>query len=169
MIFMENLVDNLYLIDICSDSLFCNIFNMKIWEILRNFIKNILRALIIVIIYLLLIWLIKTGGAVKYFHYLNTRDWEVLVKQIDLLHPQTIANVFYSQEELSWAMVEESHQIEKLPVLEPQIDLSVEVVQESGTNVYDPWFEEEFNQSIQEDLGLNWSWSADFGFVNNDL
>jgi hypothetical protein len=57
--------------------------------------------------------MIKNWWLVNYFHYLNARDWEVIAKQINLLEPHTLTSVFYSSEEISWAMVPEWHPLDK--------------------------------------------------------
>lgn len=137
---------------------------MKFFHYFWHFIKNILWALIIIIIYFLLIGMIKNGWFVNYYHYLNARDWTVISSQFNLLEPHTLTSIFYSVDDISWAMVPEWHVLSGDNLTWILIDTWI--VEETWINVYDPEFQEDFNNNLDEQL----SWTAvetwSFWFVN---
>jgi len=138
---------------------------MKFLRYLWHFIKNILWALIIIIIYFLLIWMIKNWWIVNYFEYLNSRDWQVVSAGINLLEPHTLTDIFYSSQEISWAMVSQWEELDQDSLTWNLPDLS-NIIQDTGLNAYDPQLESDLNDSLGGSLSgsIQWSWS--FGFVN---
>jgi hypothetical protein len=138
---------------------------MKFFKYLWHFIKNILWALIIIIIYFLLIWMIKTWWIVNYFHYLNARDWGVISAQINIFEPHTLTDIFYSSQEISWAMVPEGHILEQNNLTWMLLD-SGSVIEETWLNAYDPKFEDDFNNNLDGQYSWNLDGSWSFGFVN---
>lgn len=138
---------------------------MKFLKYLWHFIKNILWALIIVIIYFLLIWMIKNWWIVNYFHYLNARDWEVISSQLNILEPHTLTNIFYSVDFISWAMIPEWHILEENTLTWVLSD-SWSILEDTWINVYDPEFQNDFNNSLDQQFSWDLQWSWSFGFVN---
>ncbi len=137
---------------------------MKFLTFLWHLIKNILWALIIIIIYFLLIWMIKNWWIVNYFNYLNARDWQVVAAQINILEPHTLTDVFYSSEEISWAMVEQINPLNKDNLTWNSIN-SWNIIQDTWLNAYDPQFEKDFNNELDQSLSWNLQWSWSFGFT----
>jgi hypothetical protein len=137
---------------------------MNFLRYLWHFIRNILWALILIIIYFLLIWIIKNWWIVNYFHYLNARDWEVVASQINILEPHTLTDIFYSSDYISWAMVPEWN-ILGWENLTWNIINSWNVLEDTWINVFDPQFQDDFNNNLEN--SLSWAietWS--FGFVS---
>jgi hypothetical protein len=137
---------------------------MKFLTFLWHLIKNILWALIIIIIYFLLIWMIKNWWIVNYFNYLNARDWQVVAAQINILEPHTLTDVFYSSQEISWAMVEQINLLNKDNLTWNSIN-SWNIIQDTWLNAYDPQFEKDFNNELDQSLSWNLQWSWNFGFT----
>lgn len=145
---------------------------MKFLKYLWHFVKNILWALIIVIVYFLLIWIIKTWWVVNYFFYLNSRDWIVISKQINFLEPHTLTHIFYSYEEISGSMAPDWRALNKNNLTWSLTDSgnvllgTWTIVGESWLNAYDPEFESDFNNNLEWQFSWANQWSWSFWFVN---
>jgi hypothetical protein len=153
---------------------------MKFILFIRNLVKNILWALLLLIIYFLIVGIIRNWWVVNYFYYLNARDWSDVVKQVNLLHPHTLSNIFYSVEKdtsnLSWGSeILLDQDIESIlswanDFLEDISGTWFDAVSDDSdfdvwVNVYDPQFEKDFKNTLnssssQSDSGI------DFWFVN---
>ena len=136
---------------------------MKFLIYLWRLIKNILWALIILIIYFLLIWMIKNWWIVNYFEYLNSRDWQVVSAKIHILEPHTLTDIFYSSQEISWTI--EPQELTQDKLTWNLLDSS-SMIQDTWLNAYDPQLEADLNDSLAG--GFSWSveWSWSFGFVS---
>jgi len=137
---------------------------MKFFHYLWYFIRNVLRALLIIIIYLLIIWMIKNWWAVNYFNYLNSRDWGVLSSQINIFEPHTLTDVFYSTDEISWAMVSDWYDFDENNLT--WVLVETWVIADTWVNVYDPDFQDDFDNTLDGQLSWDIDWSWNFGFVN---
>ncbi|MCF7835402.1 hypothetical protein K9M48_05170 [Candidatus Gracilibacteria bacterium] len=140
---------------------------MKLIHLIWNIIKNLLWTLFIVIIYFLLIGTIKTGGFENYFFYQNSRDWRDISAQISILEPASLSNIFYSDSDI-YEILKDYVKWNQDNLTGNLVDSgSVDQTNEDLVNVYDPEFEEEFNEGFDnvytgEDLT-----GADYGFNDN--
>lgn len=136
---------------------------MKFLIYLWRLIKNILWALIILIIYFLLIWMIKNWWIVNYFEYLNSRDWQVVSAKINILEPHTLTDIFYSSQEISWTIDPQELTQDKLTwnLLD-----SSSMIQDTWLNAYDPQLEADLNDSLAGSFSWSVEWSWSFGFVS---
>lgn len=146
---------------------------MKLIHIIWNIIKNLLRVLFILIIYFLLIWTIKTWGFKNYFFYQNSRDWNDISSKIHLLEPSSLSNIFYSDDDI-YEILKDYIQWNQKNLTGSVIDTwSAEQNYDDSLNVYDPEFEEDFNEwfgnlySWNISTGQNVSTGEDFGFKQN--
>lgn len=95
---------------------------------------------------------------------MNARDWEVVASQINILEPHTLTDIFYSSDDISWAMVPEWY-ILSWENLTWNVINSWNVLEDTWINVFDPKFQDDFNNNLEDSL----SWtveSGSFGFVN---
>lgn len=136
---------------------------MKFLIYLWRLIKNILWALIILIIYFLLIWMIKNWWIVNYFEYLNSRDWQVVSAKINILEPHTLTDIFYSSQEISWTI--ESQELTQDKLTWDLLD-SWSMIQDTWLNAYDPQLEADLNDSLAGSFSWSVQWSWSFGFVS---
>ena len=89
----------------------------------------------------------------------------VISSQINLLEPHTLTDIFYSSEEISWAMVPEWHVLNQ-DNLTWILANTWEIIEETWSNVYDPSFQDDFNNNLNEQFSWNIEWSWSFGFIN---
>lgn len=115
----------------------------------------------------MLIGTIKTWWFENYFFYQNSRDWRDISAQISILEPASLSNIFYSdsdiyeilkdyvkwnQDNLTWNLVD---------------SWSVDQTNEDLVNVYDPEFEEEFNEWFDNVYTWEDLTGADYWFNDN--
>ncbi|MFZ2150608.1 MAG: hypothetical protein WAZ12_04225 [Candidatus Absconditicoccaceae bacterium] len=139
---------------------------MKFLIYLGRLVKNILWALIIIIIYFLLIGMIKNGGLVNYFEYLNSRDWQVVSAEINILEPHTLTDIFYSSQEISGAMVSQGEELDQNSLTGGLLDSGSIMQEGTGLNAYDPQLESDLNDSLVGNFSGSVEGSGSFGFVS---
>ena len=110
--------------------------------------------------------MIKNWWAVNYFNYLNSKDRQVVSAEINILEPHTLTDIFYSSEEISWAMVSQWEELNQNSLTWDLLD-SWNIIQDTWLNAYDPQLESDLNDSLGGNFSWDVQWSWSFGFISN--
>lgn len=144
---------------------------MKSWAIVVKVLKYFLWVVLVWILSLLVIGFAKfDGGVSDYFHYLNEKDMSSSWEQVHIFSPSTYGALFW---EAKWDALDAevaadlSKEAEELEIE----GLNMDEEMESDIDVFDPEFEEEFENFFNdEELDDMSEYESDdeFGFVSAD-
>lgn len=132
-------------------------------KIVIKVFKTVLRVIFGFIILLFLNWLLKFNGSFgQYVSFLNNKNWSISIKNINLIHPKSIFEIFLETEQKNVLTWNENNLVNtsSWDLLTWNVNWSWDVnwswISDSWSiDVYDPSFQQWFDEYFE---GWNTAW-----------